>query len=361
MSDERIRNHARILVNYSIKARRRQVVGVGASVLAEPLVAAVYEELLKAGAFPVLRISPRDATDIFYRHARGEHLDKISPFDLVYARSVDATMRIASDSNTKSLTSVDPRKQTRMARTMKPIADIIRKKPWVVTLFPTSAYAQDAEMSLNDFEDFVYSAMFADRSDPISEWEALNRMQGRLIAGLRGAEEIRIVGKGTDIKLSVRGRKFMNSDGHNNMPSGEIYTSPVDDSAEGFIEFDYPACTGGREVEGIRLVFRKGVVVEATASKNEKYLREMLKADRGASRIGELGIGTNRGIQRFTKNILFDEKIGGTIHLALGQSFAETGGKNKSAIHWDMIKDLRRGGAIYADGRVFQKDGRFVK
>jgi aminopeptidase len=201
--------------------------------------------------------------------------------------------------------------------------------------------------------------MFADEDDPVSAWKSLKKRQDKLIGRIRGASDIRIVGNGTDIRMSVRNRVFLNSDGHRNMPSGEIYTCPVENSAEGYIEYDYPVCNAGREIEGIRLVFRKGLVVEATAKKNEKFLREMLAADAGASRLGELGIGTNLRIQRFIKNILFDEKIGGTIHLAVGQSFREAGGRNKSAIHWDMIKDLRRGGAIYVDGKVFQKDGRF--
>ena len=170
---------------------------------------------------------------------------------------------------------------------------------------------------------------------------------------------MRLVGPDTDLTLSVAGRTFINSDGHHNMPSGEVFTGPVEDSAEGRIAFDYPVCEGGREVDGIRLVFRKGLVVEASATKNEAFLRAMLDMDPGARRLGELGIGTHFGIRRFIRNILFDEKIGGSIHLALGRSYEETGGRNRSALHWDMIKDLRRGGAIYVDGKVFQKDGRF--
>ena len=361
MSDPRIRNHARILVNYSVNARRSDTVGVSSSTLAEPLVLAVYEELLKAGAFPVLMMSPQGSMEFFFRYARSHQLHAVSPFQLAYARSMDATIRISSEGNTRSLSALDPRKQTMMARTMKPVSDILRAKPWVITLFPTTAYAQDADMSFSDFEDFVYSAMFADEDNPVAAWKSLRKRQDKLISGIKGADEVRILGKGTDLKLSVRNRKFVNSDGHRNMPSGEIFTSPVDGSAEGYIEYDYPVCTAGREIDGIRLVFRKGVVVEATASKNDAFLREMLKTDKGASRLGELGIGTNVRIQRFIKNILFDEKIGGTIHLALGQSFGEAGGRNKSAIHWDMIKDLRQGGAIYVDGRLYQKDGKFLR
>jgi aminopeptidase len=188
---------------------------------------------------------------------------------------------------------------------------------------------------------------------PVAAWKALKRRQGRIIERLAGADRIRIVGEGTDLALSVKGRVFVNSDGRQNMPSGEVYTGPVEDSAEGVIQYNYPACRAGREIEGVRLVFRRGRVVEATATKNEAYLRAMLDADAGARRLGEFGVGTNARIDRFTRNTLLDEKIGGTIHLALGRSYPATGGRNRSAIHWDMIKDLRRGGAVYVDGKRF--------
>jgi aminopeptidase len=216
-------------------------------------------------------------------------------------------------------------------------------------------------MSLSEYEDFVYSATFADERRPVAAWRALARRQDKLIARLKGAREIRIVGPDTDLTLHVDGRTFVNSDGHRNMPSGEIFTSPIENSAEGHIRYDFPVCRDGREVSDVRLVFRKGVVVEATAAKNQHYLEAVLGTDPGARKLGELGIGTNQRIQRFTKHILFDEKIGGTVHLALGKGYAEAGGRNRSAVHWDMIKDLRKGGAVYVDGKLFQKDGKFTR
>jgi aminopeptidase len=233
-------------------------------------------------------------------------------------------------------------------------------KKWSLTLFPTEAYAQDAEMSLADFSDFVFRANLLHLDDPVAAWQAEERKQKKLIARLRGADEVRIVGPGTDLRMSVKGRTFIPSVATHNVPSGEIFTGPVEESAEGCISYDFPVCEGGREIDGIRLVFRQGLVVEATATKNQDYLLKMLDMDKGARRLGELGIGTNYDIQRFIKNILFDEKIGGTIHLALGESYAETGGKNKSGLHWDMIKDLRKDGALYVDGKLVQKNGRFV-
>jgi aminopeptidase len=360
MNDPRIQNHARLLVRYSIAARARQTVGVSGDSAAEPLLTAVYEELLKAGAHPAVRMTPRGASDLLFRYGKPHHFTEVTAYHRAYARTVDATIRVHSDSNTRELSGADPRKQAALAKANRPLMNVLLAKPWTLTLFPTAAYAQDAEMSLRDFEDFVYGAMMVDESDPIGAWKSLGKRQERLIAGLRRADSVRIVGPDTDLRMSVKGRRFISSDGHHNMPSGEIFTGPVEDSVEGHIRYDFPVCHSGREIDGIRLVFRAGKVVEASAEKNEKFLLTMLDMDDGARRVGELGIGTNTRIQRFAKNILFDEKIGGTIHLALGKSYPETGGRNKSALHWDMIKDLRKGGSLYVNGRLFQKNGRFA-
>ena len=360
MKDTRVTNLARILTHYSVRAKSKELIAVDGTSEAEPLVLAVYEQLLRAGAFPVLRMAPREASEIFYRFGKAHHFDHVTAFQRLLVDQLDGSIYIESSPNTRSLSGVDPRKQARVSRTSRPLREKMTKKKWCLTLFPTRAYAQDAEMSLSDFEDFVYRATFADQKDPVAAWRALAQRQQKLIRRLRGARSVRIVGPDTDLTLSVEGRVFINSAGHHNMPCGEVFTGPVEDSAEGRIRFDYPVCHAGREVDGVRLVFRKGRVVEASAEKNEKFLRAMLDMDPGARRLGELGIGTNFGIDRFIKNILFDEKIGGSIHLAVGQSYTETGGRNKSALHWDMIKDLRKGGALYVDGKVFQKDGRFV-
>jgi len=361
MPDPRIRNLAKTLVRYSIGARKMNSVGISGTTAAEPLITAVYEELLDVGAFPVTRMAPAEHGEIYLRKGKPHHFTTLSPFMKSYARQMDATIGIMSETNTRALSRTDPRKMQKLAVTSKPIHELLRKKPWVLTLFPTRAYAQDAGMGLREFEDFVYGATFSDEDDPVAAWKDLRKQQRRLISKLRGADEIRIVGKGTDLTLSVKGRTFLNSDGMRNMPSGEVFTAPIENSAEGYIEYDYPVCRGGREVDGVRLVFRKGKVVEATAKKNEPFLRAMLDTDPGARRLGELGIGTNRKIDRFIKNILFDEKIGGTVHLAVGVSPLDTGGRNRSAVHWDMIKDLRQDGAIYVNGKVFQKNGKFVR
>lgn len=358
--DSRIAHLARTLVHYSLPTQPGQTIEVSGFSDAEPLFIALYETILRAGATPELRMLPETTQELFFQHANDQQLNTVSPYRMDNAKNMHSSIRIISSSNTRALSAADPQKQARYTATLRPWKERLLKKPWVLTLFPTSAFAQDAEMSLADFENFVYHATFSDDKNPIRRWNQLAAYQQKLIASLHGADHIRIVGPETDLSLSVKGRPFINSAGTHNMPSGEIFTSPVDQSAEGHITYDYPVCHGGREVDGIRLVFKKGKVVEASARKNEPFLLEMLNLDPGAKRLGELGIGTNRNIQRFIKNILFDEKIGGTIHLALGAAYPEAGGKNKSALHWDMIKDLRRGGALYVDGKLFQRNGRFL-
>lgn len=360
MKDQRVTALAHILVHYCVEAKSGQQIGVSGTSLAEPLLESVCEELYRAGAFPALRMSPPGLSEAFFRVGRKNLFETLPSYQLAYARCVDATIGVQSESNTRGLSGVAPAKMSALAQLQKPVRALLRNKRWVNTLFPTAAYAQDAEMSLCDFEDYVFGAQFADEPEPLKQWAELHALQERLIRRMRGADRIRIEGPDTDLVLSVKGRTFINSDGKRNMPSGEIFTGPVETSAEGTIRFDFPVCVHGREVAGVRLVFKKGKVVEATAEKNEAFLLAMLDSDPGARRLGELGIGTHPKIDRFIRNILFDEKIGGTIHLALGESYPETGGRNRSSLHWDLIRDLRKGGRMTVDGRVFLKDGRFV-
>lgn len=360
MSDTRLEMFARLLAHYAIKAQPQEIIGVETSTEAEALVEPLYVELLKAGAFPVIRMTPASLSESLMRHGQDHHFDATPAFEMGYAKAVHGTIRIMASPNTRDLTAFPPSLQQRLAKSRRPVRKILLAKKWSLTLFPTQAYAQDAEMSLRDFEDFVYAANFLDRRDPVAEWEKLERKHQKLITRLHKADQVRIVGPDTDLTMSVKGRKFISSVATHNVPSGEVFTGPIENSAEGHIRYDFPVCNGGREIDGIRLVFRAGKVVEASATKNQDYLLAMLDMDPGARRLGELGIGTNYGIQRFIKNILFDEKIGGTVHLAVGESYTETGGVNKSSLHWDMIKDLRKDGALYLDGELFQKNGKFV-
>ncbi len=360
MRDARVDQLAAILVRYSVAARRGEQIGISATTAAEPLVAAIYEELLRVGAYPVLRLQPPSCQESFFRLGQPHHFSETGSIARLLARELDGQISIYSDTNTRALSAIDPARQTQFMKTMRPIKDRMLHKKWNVTLFPTEAFAQDAAMSLKDFEDYVYGAVFADEPNPIAAWKQLLARQQKMIGRLKGADRVHIEGPGTDLTFSVKGRHFINSGGTNNMPSGEIFTGPLESSVAGHIRFDFPVCVHGREIDGIRLVFRGGRVVEATATRNNDFLQVMLATDPGARRLGEFGIGTNPRINRFIRNILFDEKIGGTIHLALGMAYAETGGRNKSAIHWDLIKDLRQDGRVRIDGKPFLVNGRFV-
>jgi len=361
MIDKRIRAHAEILVKYSMSIKKGDTLAIVAEEGASPLVTEVYRSAICAGANVRVQMVPSGLDEIFYKNASQRQLKWLSPAALAEAKSADAFLNIHSQSNTHSLTNVDPNKLGIVRKARKRVRDVILSKRWCITLHPTNAYAQDAEMSLDEFEQFVYSALFAIDRDPIKRWKELSRRQQRMIKMLRGARQVHIEAPDTDLRFSVEGRKFLNSDGRKNMPSGEIFTSPIAKTVEGVVRFSYPVCVQGREVEDVRLVFRKGRVVDATARRGQALLERMLALDPGARRLGELGIGTNRGITKFTKNILFDEKIGGTVHLALGNAYEETGGKNKSALHWDMILDLRKGGRLSVDGKTVQKDGKFTR
>jgi aminopeptidase len=273
---------------------------------------------------------------------------------------------ICGSSNTRALSGVDPAKvqlanqaQAELLQTMlKRIADGSYR--WVGTQFPTNAGAQDAEMGILDYEDFVYGACLPDMDDPVGYWQRFSAWQAKIVEWLKGKDQVRVVGPETDLRLSVTGRAFENCDGRENMPDGEVCTSPVENSAEGYVHFSYPAVYQGREVTDVQLWFEEGKVVKATAEKNEEFLLSVLDTDDGARFLGEFAIGTNKGITRFTRSTLFDEKIDGSFHLALGAGLPEVGGVNQSAIHWDIVCDLRDGGEIWVDDELLYKDGEFV-
>lgn len=356
-----MQSFANLLVNYCIGgARRGQYVGIVGTTVAEPLIMAIYEKLLRDKAFPVLRISSPEQSSIFFSIGGTYHLRKLNMFELNYARLVDATIYIQSETNTRALTNISSWKQAIFARTNALVLKKLLSKRWVLTLFPTLAYAQEAEMSLREFEYFVYQSMYLDEKNPINAWKKIGKRHEALIRKIGKVNEVRILSSDTDLKFSIAKRQFISSDGHTNMPSGEIYIAPVEDSVEGHIFFDISAGYRGTAVSGVKLVFRKGEVVEAHAEENNELLQAILNTDKGARRVGEFGIGTNLRINRFIHNILFDEKVYGTIHIALGRTVRNSGGKNKSAIHWDMIKDMRKDGLILFDGKIFQRDGRFI-
>ncbi len=366
MRDPRAENLAKILVGYSTEVKAGEVVSIDGEAGAEPLLRAVYEEVLKAGAHPILNVSLDGLAATYYKHASDEQLEWISPMTKWMAENADVRIGIGASANTRELSAVPPERQTRrqmatgdlMARMMdRSAAGDFR---WCYTLYPTNAYASEAEMSLADYEDFYFGACLADDGDPLTAWERASAETKRLAEWIEGHEQVRVTAPGTDITLGIAGRKFIPCDGRHNMPDGEFFTGPVEDSVEGEVSFHLPAVIGGREVSGVRLCFEAGKVVDASAERGEEFLIQLLDTDDGARRLGELGIGTNYAIDRGTLEVLLDEKIGGTVHMAVGRSYPESGGVNESAVHTDLVCDLRQGGKIEVDGVDFQVDGKFV-
>lgn len=366
--DPRIGRLADVLVNYSMQPEPGELVALQGSPLAGPLILALVERVLAAGAYPLPVVSLPGVDELLLKHGNDDQLSYVTPVQRAVIEESGSSLSIISEPNTRRLSGVDPARQRLVSVARKDLMQRFMERSaegeldWCVTLFPTEAHAQDADMSLTDFSDFVHRACHVDEpdDDPVAFWQEASKEQQRLIDWLTPKAEVEIVGPDTELRFSVAGRCWENADGRKNFPDGEIFTAPIEDSVEGTIRYSYPAITGGREVEDIRLWFEGGRVVKATAGRNDEFLQQMLDSDEGARRIGEFAFGTNFGIDRFTRNILFDEKIGGTIHIALGSGYPETGSTNQSAIHWDMICDLRDGGRVTVDGQPFLVDGKYV-
>ena len=338
--------HAALLCDYCLEVQPGQQVVVRSTTLAAPLLLSLHRALLEREAWPLLRVSLPGQEEAFWAAAQDVHLDAFAPLELVEAESTDASVTIHAPENTRALSGVDPTSLSRAARARAPVREAALARRWCVSLWPTPALAQDAGMSVPDFAAFVERALFLDRDAPADAWRELSLSQARLIERLVAASELRIEGDGTDLVLGVAGRTWINSDGRRNMPSGEVFTGPS--SAEGVVRFDIPSSPRGTRVSGVVLEFRDGVVVSARADEGDEVLQAMLATDDGARRLGEVGIGTNHGIDRAVGLTLLDEKIGGTVHLALGRAYPETGGTNESAIHWDLICRPSR---VTADGK----------
>jgi aminopeptidase len=350
---------ARLLAGYCLDVQPGQQVLVGSTTLAEPLLLALQRELLEREAWPLIRAELPGAAEAWWAAARDAHLDGVPAVELAEAEGIDASLRIIATENANALAGVDPARIARATRARAPVREALLAHRWAITLWPTAAAAQQAGMGNADFAEFVARAVFLDRDDPVAAWGELREFQAGLIERLAPARVIHIEGPGTDLTLNVDGRTWINSDGRRNMPSGEVFTGPHEASAEGRIRFTLPTSPRGVVVEDVALEFREGRVVSARAERGDAYLQAVLDTDPGARCLGELGIGTNFGIDRPIGAILFDEKIGGTVHLALGRSYPETGGTNESVVHWDLICDLREGGRLTADGATILEDGRF--
>jgi len=364
MVDERIEKLARLSVHYSVAVKPHEKVLILGAAQAFPLINELYKECLLSEAYPIV-VANLDGQYTFYKHAKEHQLRFVSPLEKFAVEDFDVHIGIFCEPNPKELSSIDPDKIRTWSASRRPLSEIFYKRVeetklrWTGLPFPIAAQAQEAAMSLEEYEDFVYRSCFIDRQDPIAEWKKVQQQQQTICDFLNQVNEIHIFGDDTDLAFNASGRKWINCRGKENMPDGEVFTGPIEDSVNGTIRFSFPGIVSGREVEDVTLAFKDGRVVKASATKGDELLQQLLKVE-GTDRVGETAIGTNYGINRFTKNMLFDEKMGGTIHMALGNSYPESGGKNKSAIHWDLLKDMKKDGEIYADGKVFYRNGKFL-
>ncbi len=364
--------YASVLVDYSTKVEEGDLVIIRAtSPAAENLVKAVYKRVLQKGAHPILRTSICDMSDIFIKYSNDEQLDYVDPISKLEYEKVDKYISIGAPQNVKNMARADKDKMARRSKATRELSELLlsrsarKEASWVIADVPTHALAQEAKMSLDEYSEFLYNACFLNLDNPVEKLLEMEAQQSKWVEYLNQRSKIRIVGEKTDITFSTKGRKWVSCAGLNNYPDGEVFTSPVEDSANGEIYFDFPAIYRGNEANKIHLKLENGKVVEARAEKGEDFLNSMLNIDEGARFVGEIAIGTNEMIQDVTGSILFDEKIGGSIHMAVGASYPETGGKNVSGLHWDIIKNMKpkdgqSGGEIYADDVLIYKDGKFI-
>ncbi|MCU0499395.1 MAG: aminopeptidase [Anaerolineae bacterium] len=366
MTDLRVQRLADVLVDYSTAVQVGDWVGILGDVTVLTALREIYRAVIQAGGHPTLLISDEWMARTFLREANDEQIAWLDPSQTLYYEQADVYIRVGGGANTRAMTQI-PAKRVQQERAAKRTWLDTRlnraaqgKMRWVGTWYPTESSAQESNMSLEEYEAFVFGAMFCDREDPVAEWNAISAMQQKKVDYLKGKKRITLQGPNIDLRLSIEDRVFINSDGKHNMPSGEIFTGPVEESVNGWVRFTYPSIVSGRAVSGIELTFEQGQVVQARADQNDDLLQAQLDTDAGSRYLGEFAIGTNFGINRFTGNILFDEKIGGTIHMAIGMGYPETGSKNKSAVHWDMICDMRDDSEIIVDGELFYKNGAFV-
>jgi aminopeptidase len=366
--DSRVARLGELIVSYSLELERGQILRVDVPPVAAPLAVELYRAALRAGGHPYANVELEQLPEILVKKGNDDQLEFLSPIAAAEIEFVDAIVTVWAESNTRALSRVPPERHQRLIASSRRLAKrrweriAAGELRWCGVVFPTAAHAQDAEMSLDEYEQFVFRACHVEGTeDPVAHWNGVSDELNRRAEVLGEAREIRIVGPNTDLRLGVEGRKWQPADGRYNMPDGEVYTSPHEAATEGEIRFTFPALFRGREVEDIRLRFEGGKVVAAEAARGLEFLEALLEVDDGARRLGEVAFGLNYEIDRFTNNTLFDEKIGGTMHVALGSAFEELGGRNTSALHWDLVCDLRADGEVYADGELVWQAGRFVE
>ena len=351
--DLRTQQLAKLIVDYSVFVKKGENVIISGSAEAQEFIAALYKEVILRGAHPILRFRPSGLSAFFYKYANKEQIEKFPDYFDYMVKNAQKYIGISTKTNTRELTNCDPEKITEREKIVHPISDyIVNGKPKIFRVsvgFPCMALAQEAEMDLTEYENFVYSAC-------LQNWKKLGKRIDEVLNKFKKGKEVHLIGENVDLKFRIHGNKAVADKGEENMPGGEIFMAPVRESLQGWIKFEYPAIRDGKEVTGIYLKFENGKVIESKASKNEDFLKKMLETDENSSYVGEFGIGMNPKVNKFTKNLLFDEKIGGTIHLALGMAYKENGGGNDSAIHWDIVKDMKYA-RIVLDGKIVQKNG----
>lgn len=357
--------YANLLANYCLQVSKGDKVFVKSTYLAEPLLQSLLKEIYKAGGHPFLDIEIQEQDKIFLDNASQHQLEFVNPFMEQIMETFDCYLVIRAPYNLKDVQNVDTEKRKIASAARRPMMKTYMKRTGTYELrrslcqFPTQASAQEAGMSLTEYQEFVFGACQLFDEDPIASWQKVSQSQQKIVDHLNQCEAVHYKGKDIDITFSTVGRTWINSDGKTNMPSGEVYTAPVEDSVNGHIRFTHPSIYMGTEVEDIELEVKNGEVVKWKAKRGQDFLNRIFDIP-GARHFGEAAVGTNFNIQQFTKNILFDEKIGGTIHMAIGQSYHQCGGKNNSSIHWDMIADMSDGGEIFADGEKIYESGKFI-
>jgi aminopeptidase len=359
---------AQILVDHSTNVKPGDRVAIETTTNASELVSQIYELVLLRGGNPHMLLSLPEQDRIFFKYANMDQLVYTPAFQKLVTEEFEVYIRVRAEIDPRALIDVPPEKQSLRQKGMAQVRNRMLQRGadnslrWVLTQFPTEGYANEAGMGLPEYTDFLLSACHADdkTADPIEHWEFVRVQQRRMIDSIEGHDEIKLLGPNVDLTLSVKERKFNNSYGKHNLPDGEIYTGPVENSVNGWVKFTYPAIYQSQAVEGVELTFERGRVVSAKAQVGEQLLLAMVNSDEGSHYLGEFAIGTNYEINRFTRNILFDEKLGGTFHIALGAGYPETGSRNTSAIHWDMICDMRKDSEMRVDGTAIYRNGKFI-
>ncbi|MEM4181701.1 MAG: aminopeptidase [Candidatus Pacearchaeota archaeon] len=355
--DLRTRKLAQFAVRECVKVRPGYKVIISGGSEAIPFLVELYKEIILQKAIPIVKVGLPDVNDFFYKYATEEQLEHFPQYWFDTVKQAQCYIGIDTEGNTRELTNCDSKKIALRGKVLHPISDYIcnekDKIKRTTIAYPCLALAQEANMSLTEYENFVYGATVG------VNWRALSRIMKKILSKFKEGSKIHLIGKNVDLKFKVHGSKAKDDLDFDNMPAGEIFMAPFRESLEGWIKFEYPSIRSGKEVKDIFLRFKNGKVVEAKASTNEDFLKEMLKTDENASYVGEFGIGCNPKISIYTNNLLFDEKISGTIHLALGMAYKDNGGGNDSAIHWDIVKDMKKA-RIIVDGKTIQEKGKWV-